>query len=88
MGLNFHVRCMRHKVTGMIPRGHESEILHWFYKEHSECRQLAPFSVEVEADGESEEPWMNDDRVYQDIGDQIYEQIEQLRERHEKRSAT
>jgi hypothetical protein len=88
VGLNFHVRCRRHKVTGMIPRGHESEILHWFYKEHSECRQLNSFAVEVEADEESEQHWMNDESgIYQDITDQIYDQIEQLRERHKKRES-
>lgn len=87
MGLNFHVRCKTHKVVGMIPRGHESQILHWFYKEHSECRQRNPFAVEVEADEESERDWMSDDRLYQDINDQIYDQIEQLRERHKKRES-
>jgi hypothetical protein len=58
MGLNFHVRCKRHKVVGMINRGDESVVLHRFYKEHATCRQGDPNAVEVQADEESEQPWM------------------------------
>lgn len=85
MGLNFHVRCRRHKVTGMVPRGHESDILHWFYREHEECRNLNPLAVEVQADEQSEQHWMNDEAgIYQNISDEIHEQIPKLRERREK----
>lgn len=58
MGLNFHVRCGRHKVIGMIARGHESEVLHRFYAEHAECARLDKNAVEVQADEASEQWWM------------------------------
>lgn len=64
MGLNFHIKCTRHRVVGMIARGHESEVLHRFYAEHSECRKNDPDAVEVQADEESEQNWMSDPEVY------------------------
>lgn len=70
MGLNFHVKCTRHRVVGMIARGHEGEALHRFYAEHAECRKNNPDAVEVQGDEESEQNWMNDPEAYgcTDIG--------------------
>lgn len=60
MGLNFHVRCKSHRVVGMIARGHESAVLHRFYLDHALCRRDSPNAVEIQADEESEQPWMRD----------------------------
>jgi hypothetical protein len=58
LGLNFHVVCHAHKVCGMVPRGHENEVLHRFYKEHSGCRRWDHQAVEVAGDEPDDHPWM------------------------------
>lgn len=70
MGLNFHVRCKHHRVHGMIARGHESEVLHRFYGEHSECRRMDSNAVEVQGDEDSEQDWMESPEQdgYTDLG--------------------
>jgi hypothetical protein len=73
MGLNFHVVCHAHKVTGMIHGGHEAEVLHQFHKEHADCAKWDPNAVEVSADEHNEKPWMSSARPnefddYVDIG--------------------
>lgn len=69
MGLNFYVRCKKHKVVAGIHRGHENE-LHRFYKEHDACRNGDRYAVEVQADEQSEETWMSDPESigYTDLG--------------------
>jgi hypothetical protein len=58
MGLNFHLVCHRHRVTGMILRGQETPAMYRFYSEHTECRRADKNAVEVQADEESEQWWM------------------------------
>jgi hypothetical protein len=58
MGLNFHIRCQTHQVVGMIARGHETEVLHEFYREHEACLRENPNAVEVQGDEASQQLWM------------------------------
>lgn len=58
MGLNFHLVCHTHRVTGMMFRGQESEAMYRFYAEHAECRKQNKNSVEVQGDEDSEQWWM------------------------------
>lgn len=57
----------------MIHRGQESYVLHRFYREHEECARRNPNAVEVQADGYSEQPWMEHPLPagYTDIGDEL-----------------